>query len=81
MADVDMGATQVRWRRGFSESDQTVRSVGSDVLALSAFHLSSLPTPLARKDLIKQIWSSGANVIVSQTILLSCFVNYLMQTR
>jgi hypothetical protein len=37
---------------------------GKETLAISAFILSSLPTALVRKVLVKEIWQSGANVIV-----------------
>ena len=61
----DLGTTDVRWRRGYIGSEQVSRSENGELLALSAFHLSSLPNPIARKGLIKQMWSSGADVIVS----------------
>ena len=37
-------------------------------MALSAFYLSTLPTPLARKAIVKEMWQSGAEVIVSGPI-------------
>ncbi|KAI5124137.1 hypothetical protein M0805_000948 [Coniferiporia weirii] len=62
--DVDIGNVEVKWAKGFSETEQVQRSEGGDTLALSAFHLSSLPTHIARKEMVKQMWNSGANVIV-----------------
>lgn len=63
----------MRWLRGFSDTEQIYRSEGTDVLALSAFYLSSLSTSLARRDLVKQIWSSGASVIVSASFSYGAF--------
>lgn len=40
------------------------RTQGSDTLALSAFMLSALPTAQARKILVKEMWESGAEVMV-----------------
>lgn len=53
------------WKKSFRDDDKIRRSEGGDVLALSAFLLSSLPTPLARKALVKEMWDSGAGIIVS----------------
>lgn len=63
--DVDIGQTTVRWQKGFSDVDYVRRSEGGSVLALSAFYLSTLPTPLARKAAVKEMWKSGAGTIVS----------------
>lgn len=43
------------------------RDVGHNALAISAFHLSSLPTALARKQMVKEMWESGAHTLVSGT--------------
>lgn len=61
---VDVGRTSLTWQRGYTDTDRVPRTDGGDVLALSAFVLSSIPTPLARRDLVKEMWNSGANVIV-----------------
>ncbi|KAH8119963.1 Rsm22-domain-containing protein [Phellopilus nigrolimitatus] len=60
----DICTTKITWNRGFSIGEEISHSGSDDVLALSAFHLSSLPSQLARKEMIKQMWSSGANIIV-----------------
>jgi hypothetical protein len=41
------------------------RTQGGDALALSAFMLSALPTAQARKVLVKEMWESGAEVMVN----------------
>lgn len=65
MAGVNVGQTRVRWQRGFSDTDHVHRSEGGNVLALSAFYLSTLASPLDRKAAVKEMWQSGANVLVS----------------
>ncbi|OCB85565.1 Rsm22-domain-containing protein [Sanghuangporus baumii] len=60
----DTAHTTVRWRKGYPDAEQAERTEDGDILALSAFYLSSLQNSVAKKDLIKQMWSSGANVIV-----------------
>lgn len=69
LQDLDTGDTTVRWRRGYSESDQLEEAEGGDILALSAFYLSSLSSAIGRRDLIKQMWSSRANIFVRKTFL------------
>lgn len=68
--DVDAGGLSVSWQKSFREEDKVPRTEGGDTLALSAFALSSLPNPLARKHLIKEMWESGADVIVSCALCL-----------
>ncbi|KAF5332576.1 hypothetical protein D9611_005065 [Ephemerocybe angulata] len=46
------------------EEDYVPREEGQKTLGLSAFTLSSLPTPLARKQLVKEMWESGAHTLV-----------------
>lgn len=62
--DVDLGNLSVSWQKSFKEEDRIRRSDGQDTIALSAFMLTSLPTPLARKALVKEMWESGAHVMV-----------------
>ncbi|THH04971.1 hypothetical protein EW145_g5134 [Phellinidium pouzarii] len=61
---MDVGSAQISWAKGLSNTELIGRSEGDNVLALSAFHLSSLPTDTARKETIKQMWSSCANIFV-----------------
>lgn len=62
--DVDLNSLSVSWQRSFRDEDKIPRSDGQDTIALSAFMLTSLPTPLARKALVKEMWESGAHVMV-----------------
>ncbi|KAG2138665.1 mitochondrial small ribosomal subunit Rsm22-domain-containing protein [Suillus bovinus] len=64
LRDTDLGALSATWQRSFREDDKIKRSEGLDTLALSAFMLSTLQTPLARKKFVKELWESGAHTIV-----------------
>lgn len=59
-----LGNVNVTWQKAFHEENKLSRGEGRNVLALSAFMLSSLPTPAARKQMVKQIWESGAEMMV-----------------
>jgi hypothetical protein len=54
----------VSWQKSFQSDDKVPRSKAQDVLALSAFSLSSIPAPLSRKAIVKEMWESGAHTIV-----------------
>jgi hypothetical protein len=62
--DIDLGSLSVSWQRSFRDDDKIRRSEGQDTVALSAFMLTSLPTTIARKALVKEMWESGAHVMV-----------------
>ncbi|KAI1794008.1 Rsm22-domain-containing protein [Ganoderma leucocontextum] len=62
--DVDVGSVSVAWQKSFHEDNAVNPIDGSNVVALSAFLLSSLPTHVDRKVLVKEMWESGAEVIV-----------------
>ncbi|KZT08624.1 Rsm22-domain-containing protein [Laetiporus sulphureus 93-53] len=64
LKDIEMGGLNVSWQKIFKESNQIPRSEGGDVLALSAFVLSTLPTSWERRDALKEMWQSGADVMV-----------------
>uniref|UniRef100_A0A0W0FSA2 Rsm22-domain-containing protein n=1 Tax=Moniliophthora roreri TaxID=221103 RepID=A0A0W0FSA2_MONRR len=64
LLDVKSGNTAVSWQKSFHDDDNIPQSLGHDTLALSAFYLSSLPTHLARKQLVKEMWESGAHTLV-----------------
>ena len=62
--DVDMGGLNVAWQKSFHKDDIVDPIKRSNVVALSAFLLSSLPTSVDKKILVKEMWESGAEVIV-----------------
>ncbi|KAJ7922850.1 mitochondrial small ribosomal subunit Rsm22-domain-containing protein [Mycena leptocephala] len=64
LRDIDPGPLRVSWHKSFREDDKIPRSEGHYTVALSAFMLTSLTTHVARKALIKEMWSSGAHVLV-----------------
>lgn len=61
---MDLGGVCVSWQKSFHEDNAVDPVDGSNVVALSAFLLSSLPTHVDRKILVKELWESGAEVIV-----------------
>lgn len=62
--DLELGEMEISWQKTFREENMINRSQGQNTLALSAFLLSSLPTPHMKKALVKQMWESGADVLV-----------------
>ena len=54
----------VSWQKSFQADDRISWSHAQDVMALSAFSLSSIPTPSSRRALVKEMWESGAHTIV-----------------
>ncbi|TBU34443.1 Rsm22-domain-containing protein [Dichomitus squalens] len=62
--DLDMGSLHAAWQKSFHDDDAVDPVESSSAVALSAFLLSSLPTPVDRKIMIKEMWESGAEVIV-----------------
>ncbi|KAF8624223.1 hypothetical protein AX15_005989 [Amanita polypyramis BW_CC] len=63
MNGIDCGKLQIRWRKSF-EKESMINGENKEMLALSAFLLSTLSTSVARKMLVKEMWESGAEVIV-----------------
>ncbi|KAJ4485621.1 mitochondrial small ribosomal subunit Rsm22-domain-containing protein, partial [Lentinula aciculospora] len=64
LRDLKFSNLSVTWQRAFHDDDRVSRVLGQDTLALSAFNLSSLPTNLARKSLVKEMWESGASTLI-----------------
>lgn len=62
--DVELGGLNISWQKSFRDDNVIERSEGKNALALSAFLLSSTPTTHARRALVKQMWESGADVMV-----------------
>jgi hypothetical protein len=64
--DVNLGSLDLSWQKAIHDEDRIQRDNGHSTLAISAFMLSTLPSGLARKALVKEIWESGAHVMVSK---------------
>ncbi|KAI0652334.1 mitochondrial small ribosomal subunit Rsm22-domain-containing protein [Trametes meyenii] len=64
LRDVEQGNLDVSWQKSFHEDNVVDRTSGSRVLAMSAFLMSSLPTPVERKTLVREMWDSGAEVMI-----------------
>ncbi|KAI0348145.1 Rsm22-domain-containing protein [Trametopsis cervina] len=61
---INLGETAITWKPTLKESHKRPSTDGNGSLAISAFMLSSLQTPLARKALVMEMWESGADTIV-----------------
>ncbi|EIW87110.1 hypothetical protein CONPUDRAFT_116167 [Coniophora puteana RWD-64-598 SS2] len=65
LSGLDIGRRDISWSKSYHEDRHSVpREEGSNTLALSAFNLSSLNPPLARKTQVKEMWQSGAGTII-----------------
>lgn len=62
---INLGKLDVTWQRSFQEHNKRPSEEADGVLALSAFMLSTIQNPLSRKALVKEMWESGADTIVS----------------
>ncbi|KAI6047994.1 mitochondrial small ribosomal subunit Rsm22-domain-containing protein [Pisolithus marmoratus] len=58
------GSLSVTWQKALHESDRIDRADGQNTVALSAFMLSSFPSQLSKKQMVKEMWESGAHTIV-----------------
>ncbi|CAA7264757.1 unnamed protein product [Cyclocybe aegerita] len=58
------GALKLQWQRTFREENILLQEDGPKAMALSAFMLTTLPTSVAQKNLVKEMWDSGAHTIV-----------------
>ena len=75
--DVELGNLSVSWQKSFKDEDKIRRSDGQDAVALSAFMLTTLTTARARKALVKEMWESGAHIMVGfGGLVLVLFLNY-----
>lgn len=72
LPDVDIGPLSVSWKKSWQEEDKMNRKKGGDTIALSAFMLSALHDGQARKALVKEMWESGAGVMVRVSLCV-CF--------
>ncbi|KAL1739148.1 mitochondrial small ribosomal subunit Rsm22-domain-containing protein, partial [Schizophyllum fasciatum] len=54
----------VTWQKAHHEEDVLPRSERNSAMALSAFALAAQPNPLSRRRIAKQMWDSGAELMV-----------------
>jgi ribosomal protein RSM22 (predicted rRNA methylase) len=62
--DIAAENLDVRWQKGFREEDKPLQDDAEKTVALSAFMLTTLPTPIAQKALVEEMWGSGAHTII-----------------
>jgi hypothetical protein len=72
-----MSQLNMLWRKSFQEEDKIPPSLGHDTLALSAFILSSLATSSSRKNMVKEMWESGAHTIVFHSLAIPSLTELL----
>jgi hypothetical protein len=63
-----LGDVAISWQTSFHEGNKMPRAEGKKAVALSAFTLSSLPSAQLRKQQLKEMWESGADVIVRNAL-------------
>lgn len=54
----------VTWKKSFREDDVLPQEVARSTIALSAFMLTTLPTAIAQKRLVEEMWASGAHTLI-----------------
>lgn len=64
LEDVPHDGLDVSWQKSFHSDNTPQVHAGSGTVAITAFFLSMLNTPLQRKALIEEMWESGAETIV-----------------
>ena len=62
--DISAKNVDVRWQKSFREEDKLLQEDAEKTVALSAFMLTTLPTPIAQKALVEEMWASGAHTII-----------------
>ena len=67
--DIPHDSLNIAWQRKFHHDSFAQTRDGSSTIAISAFFLSTLRTSLQRKSLVKEMWESGADTIVSSLII------------
>ena len=65
---MERGSLSVSWKKTLDEDFTLSGSQRARTIALSAFTLSALPSPQARKVMVREMWESGAEVMVSLSL-------------
>ncbi|TFY79446.1 hypothetical protein EWM64_g4571 [Hericium alpestre] len=61
---IDSNDLNLSWQKSFHLTDELKGVKGGNTLALSGFLLSSINVPAQRKAVVKEMWESGAEVII-----------------
>jgi ribosomal protein RSM22 (predicted rRNA methylase) len=62
--DISTEALEVRWQKSFKAGDKLLHPAAESAIAISAFMLTTLPTSMAQRALVEEMWASGAHTIV-----------------
>ncbi|KAF9015764.1 hypothetical protein BDQ17DRAFT_1341619 [Cyathus striatus] len=64
MKHVEINPINFAWKKSLPEAHANAVLNDKKTLAMSAFMLASLPTPLDRKKMVNEMWESGAHTLV-----------------
>ncbi|KIM47590.1 hypothetical protein M413DRAFT_416605 [Hebeloma cylindrosporum] len=64
VSSTSTGGLNVRWKKAFKEEDKILQDDASKTIALSSFMMTTLPTSMAQKTMIQEMWDSGAHTMV-----------------
>lgn len=64
LRNMELPEDRAVWHKAFHEEDALPRSKRNSAMALSAFALAAQPSPIARRRIVKQMWDSGAELLV-----------------
>jgi hypothetical protein len=67
--DIPHDSLDIAWHRTFHHDSLPQPLDGSNTIAISAFFLSTLRNSLQRKLVVKEMWESGADTIVSRLVI------------
>ncbi|KAF8308419.1 hypothetical protein DL93DRAFT_1883914 [Clavulina sp. PMI_390] len=62
--DVSFGSTKVHQEDFWGEEGKNVGSPSENNIAIMAFTLTDLPTDLARKQMLRELWNTGADTMI-----------------
>ncbi|KAF9531847.1 mitochondrial small ribosomal subunit Rsm22-domain-containing protein [Crepidotus variabilis] len=57
-------ATSVKWQKSYQANNKLPKEDAPKTISLSAFTLTTLPSPVAQKAMVEEMWASGAHTIV-----------------
>ncbi|KAI4528744.1 Rsm22-domain-containing protein [Schizophyllum commune Loenen D] len=64
LKNMGLSENHVNWQKAYHEEDILPRNERNNAMAMSAFALAAQPNPLARRRVVKQMWESGAELMV-----------------
>lgn len=62
--DISTENLDIRWQKCFREEDKLLQEEAEKTVALSAFMLTTLPSPIAQRAMVEEMWASGAHTLI-----------------